>query len=300
MIRRALGIALLVFFSAAPPAAARDIYKAFLDPAIPHHKAILDTLEKLQKSPKDAGLHNDLGCLIARDGFWRDALREFDQAARLAPKDSRPFFNAGLVRAWKGEWAAAGRTFHKAVGRDPGNWSAWWMLGYTKEMRDDIPGAIEAYKTSLRVDTSLFDVAENPFAASSRLRTRVLLETFEKRRVHAAQPLREQLADAARVGSFFQKAKPPAPEVAEAAPTPVPTEEPTASGPVVSVSPSAAAPPPRPGAQPGDGRLRTAPPRGGVPQERIYGADGKPVPTPHPPGTAKTPVPGPGGDFPYP
>ena len=57
-----------------------------------------------RRAPQDAQLHNDLGCLVAWDGFWRDALRSFDTAAELAPKDSRPSFNAGLVQALRGEW----------------------------------------------------------------------------------------------------------------------------------------------------------------------------------------------------
>ena len=213
-------------------ASARDVYKNFLDPAIPHHRAILDTLEKLKEEPKDAGLHNDLACLIARDGFWRDALREFGEAADLAPKDSRPLFNAGLVHTWKGEWSAARGDFRKAVGRDPGNWSAWWMLGFAEEQLGNVSSAIDAYKTSLRVDTSLFDVTQNPYAASTKLKARVLLETYEKRRARAAQPLREQLEDADRIAGFFQK-KRPEPAVAEG--PPAPDEEPPTSdsGPVV-------------------------------------------------------------------
>jgi len=85
-----LGGALLAAILAAPPAAAKDVYKGSLDPAIPHHAAILDTLSRIEKDPADAKLHNDLGCLVAWDGFWRDALRSFDTAAELDPKDTAP------------------------------------------------------------------------------------------------------------------------------------------------------------------------------------------------------------------
>jgi hypothetical protein len=67
----ALSFALALCLAA--PAAAKDVYKPYLDPGIPHHRAILDTLARLEANPKDAGLKNDLGCLIALDGFWRDA-----------------------------------------------------------------------------------------------------------------------------------------------------------------------------------------------------------------------------------
>ena len=91
--------ALLAASLVATPVLGKDVYRASLDPAIPHHAAILDTLGKLEKSPGDAQLHNDLGCLVAWDGFWRDALRSFEEAADLAPDDGRPLFNAGLVEA---------------------------------------------------------------------------------------------------------------------------------------------------------------------------------------------------------
>jgi len=195
----ALCLAMAVF---AGPLAAKDVYKGFLDPNLPQHRATLDLLERLEKTPNDAALHNDLACLIARDGFWRDALREFGLAAKLDKADGRPLYNAGLVHATRGEWGSAASSFRKTVSRAPGNWAAWWMLGYAEERRGNDSAAIAAYKTSLRVDTSLFDVRRNPFAAYTRLKARVLLETLEGRLNRAALPVAEQMAEADLVGSF--------------------------------------------------------------------------------------------------
>jgi hypothetical protein len=196
-----LAMAMVAF---AGPLAARDVYKGSLDPSIPQHRATLDLLERLAKTPNDAALHNDLACLIARDGFWRDALREFGLAAKLDRADGRPLYNAGLVHATRDEWGSAASSFRKAVSRAPGNWAAWWMLGYAEERRGNDSAAIAAYKTSLRVDTSLFDVRRNPFAAYTRLKGRVLLETLDGRLNRAALPMAEQMADAGLVGSFQQ------------------------------------------------------------------------------------------------
>ncbi len=176
------------------PAEARDVYKAFLDPANPRHKATLDILARLDQTPNDAALHNDLGCLIARDGFWRDALREFDTAAKLDKKDGRAPYNAGLVETTRGKWGAARSSFRKAVSRDPGNWPAWWMLGFAEERLENPDAAVRAYATSLRVDTSLFDVKRNPYAVQSRLKARVLLQTYDARFARAALPITEQIA----------------------------------------------------------------------------------------------------------
>jgi hypothetical protein len=184
------------------PLAARDVYRGFLDPANPQHRATLDLLERLEKTPNDASLHNDLACLVARDGFWHDALREFDVASKLDKADSRPLYNAGLVHAMRNEWGSAASSFHKAVSRAPGNWAGWWMLGFAEEQRGNESAAIAAYKTSLRVDNSLFDVRKNPFAARTRLKGRVLLESLDARMYRLALPAAEQMAQPDLVTSF--------------------------------------------------------------------------------------------------
>ena len=193
-IARFLRPAALLVLSLAIPAAAKDVYRAFLDPGIPQHKATLDILARLEETPNDASLHNDLGCLIARDGFWRDALREFETAEKLDKKDGRAPYNAGLVQTTRGAWGSARSAFKKAVDRDPGNWPAWWMLGFAEEKLGNSDSAVKAYAQSLRVDTSLFDVKKNPFALQSRLKARVLLETYDARFARAALPSTEQLA----------------------------------------------------------------------------------------------------------
>lgn len=226
-----LGGAVLAALLGASPAIGKDVYKGFLDPSIPHHAAILDTLSKIEQNPADGALQNDLGCLVAWDGFWRDALRSFDLAAELAPKDSRPPFNAGLVQALRGDWGAARSRFHKAVKVDPGNWAAWWMLGFAEETLGNEGAAIDAYSRSLRVDTSLFDPRVNPFAVASHLRAQALLATYERRRVDAALPFSNQLADSSRVASFFQHG-------AKASQAVVEIEEPPRTGPVVTSVPS--------------------------------------------------------------
>ena len=310
MPRLMAGIVFASLTLAALPAAARDVYKSFLDPAIPQHRAILDTLERLKADPKDPGLHNDLGCLIARDGFWRDALREFDTAADLDRKDAHPLFNAGLVYAYKGEWGGARRKFAAASRRDPGNWPAWWMLGFAEERLGNTGAAVEAYKVSVRFDTSLFDVARNAFAAETLLKSRVLLETYSKRRIRTAMPEREQFDDPDRIASFFQRGR--VTVTSTVAPPVLPIEETPAvqSGPVVSSVPPAtgaassltkSGPPtfsrptpraPRVSAPPADdfGRAQQAPaPIPGVPESA-------PPPLPNPAPVKKVPVPGPGGN----
>ncbi|HEY3349936.1 MAG TPA: tetratricopeptide repeat protein [Thermoanaerobaculia bacterium] len=219
-LARSVRSAAVLCLSLALPAAAKDVYKAFLDPANPQHKATLDILSRLDQTPNDASLHNDLGCLIARDGFWRDALREFETAQKLDKKDGRAPYNAGLVQTTRGEWGSARAAFKTAVDRDPGNWPAWWMLGFAQEKLGYADAAAQAYARSLRVDTSLFDVKRNPYALQSRLKARVLLETFDARFARAALPSTEQLAQP-DVLTSFQAGR----VAVSAAPGPVVSEE---------------------------------------------------------------------------
>jgi Tetratricopeptide repeat len=228
-------VALLLSVLVEGTALARDVYKGSLDPGIPRHRAVLDTLSQLEANPKDAGLKNDLGCLIAQEGFWRDALREFDEAADLDRKTGHPYFNAGLVKAAKGEWRGARSYFQRATKRDPGNWPAWWMVGFAEEQLGNKSAAVAAYKVSLRVDTSLFDVAVNPFAAWTNLKVRVFMETYDARRARATLPTSEQLDDPDRVASFFQKTKRGSSSGEKPAPAPTPERK---TGPVVSSIPA--------------------------------------------------------------
>ena len=285
----------------APAASGKDVYKPYLDKAIPHHAAILDTLEKIEKSPEDAQLHNDLGCLVAWDGFWRDALRSFDEASDLDPKDSRPWFNAGLVQALRGEWGAARSRFRKAVKVDPGNWPAWWMLGFAEETLGHENAAVDAYSRSLRVDTSLFDPRVNPFAVATRLKSRVLLRTYERRRVDAALPFSNQLSDASRLAAFFQASPAPAKSAA-------PAPEPARTGPVVTAVPSSTVLPDAAASEPAQtrpSRRRRAYPRGSDPSEPVELQPEPPRQEPEPAAAEPKPeggdaprTPGPGGGGP--
>ncbi len=243
-MRRFLVAFAAVLLVAAGTVSGKDVYKAFLSPEVPHHRAIKEILAQIEANPLDASLFNDLGCLVAWDGFWRDALRNFETAAKLDKGDTRPMFNAGIVYAYKGEWGNARSAFQKAVKRGPGNWAGWWMLGYSEEQLGNTQAAVDAYQTSLRMDTSLFDLKRNPFAANSRLKAIVLTATYDKRLARAAMPRAEEFADENRIAALLQPVK-AAPR--GAAQTPPEEAAPVATGPIITNVPSSASAAPRGG-----------------------------------------------------
>lgn len=216
---------------------ADDGYKAVLDDGIPLHRAVRETLALIEKNPNDAALQNDLGTLLAWKGNYPNALESFEKAADLDEKDGKPLFNAGLVEVLKGNWHTARSRFRKATKRDPGNFQAWWMLGWTEERLGHTNAAVDAYKHAIVVDTSLYDIRRNPFAAMTALRGRVLLETYGSRFMKATLPQQQQFEDPARIGAFFQRSHPaspvpgaPAPSASEmAAPQPPGTASPVPS-----------------------------------------------------------------------
>jgi hypothetical protein len=315
-MKRVLVAGVAAVLVAAGPMAGKDVYKAFLSPEIPHHHAIQEILAQIELNPLDASLFNDLGCLVAWDGFWRDALRNFETAAKLDKGDTRPMFNAGIVYLYKEEWGNARSAFQKAVKRGPGNWAGWWMLGYAEERLGNTNAAVDAYQRSVRMDTSLFDVKRNPFAANSRLKAIVLTATYDKRLARAAMPRAEEFADEGRIAALLQPSKAPSRAAATA---PEPAVPPAATGPVMTSVPPSSAARPRPGsgASPSPYRAQPAAPREAAPvtpvapvegtPRRIPGpggeADGSVLPPPAVPQTAPgapppprpTIVPGPGG-----
>jgi len=287
-MKRIFAVGATALLLAAGPGAGKDVYKAFLSPEVPHHRAIQEILAQIEINPLDASLFNDLGCLVAWDGFWRDALRNFETAAKLDPGDTRPLFNAGIVYAYKGEWGNARSSFQKAVKRGPGNWAGWWMLGYAEEQLGNTQSALEAYKTSLRMDTSLFDVRKNPFAANSRLKAMVLTATYDKRLARAAMPRAEEFSDAGRIAALLQPSK-AAPQTAASA---GPEAPPSATGPIITNVPAASSPA-------RTGNVTPAPPRPNRPPFAPAGETGSPAGTAPADGTSRR-LPGPGGFEPAP
>ncbi len=276
-----IAFVLLLLTSPAATHAADEGYKAVLDDQIPLHRAIKETLALIEKNPNDASLHNDLGALLAWNGTYPNALESFAKAAELDKKDAKPLFNAGLVEVLKGNWHTARKRFQQATRREPGNFQAWWMVGWTEERLENTDAAVDAYKHAVVNDTTLWDIRRNPFAATTRLKGRVLLETYRARVLKTTLPLQEQFEDPARMESFFQRSRP------AAAPAAPPSAAPQAPAAAPLTTPPGG-PPSAPSKAPAGGSpgVPTVAPPKAPPGGSPGGSPGiAPVPTPHAPGT---------------
>jgi len=148
--------------------------------------------------------------------------------------------------------------------------------GYAEEQLGNTQSALEAYKTSLRMDTSLFDVRKNPFAANSRLKAMVLTATYDKRLARAAMPRR-------RSSRMRPHRRAPAAEQGRAADCGLrrPEAPPSATGPIITNVPAASSPA-------RTGNVTPAPPRPNRPPFAPAGETGSPA-APLPP-TARPPA----------
>ena len=98
--------------------------------------------------PLDARQHNDLGVSYQQRGESDLAIREYDRAAKLAPKWARPLINRGNVLAEQSEWRQAAKSYRKALRREPGNAEAMnnlaWVLLQTEAAGEALAWAEKA------------------------------------------------------------------------------------------------------------------------------------------------------------
>lgn len=86
-------------------------------------------LQRLQQSPKDAAVLNDLGRLALLDGQLEDAQRYLIQASELAPEIPTIVFNTGLMWLEQKQPAKAAAAFERVLVLQPQHVKARYQLG---------------------------------------------------------------------------------------------------------------------------------------------------------------------------
>lgn len=79
--------------------------------------------------------------LLARARVWADSKRLWEEAARGAPGNVRPWINLGVLAAGRGDREAAARSFDRAVALEPGNPEALYNRGRLRLDQGDLDGA---------------------------------------------------------------------------------------------------------------------------------------------------------------
>ena len=100
---------------------------------------------RLGKSGK-ATAFNDLGRRRDEEGDQDGALAAYAQASAIHPRWAVPWYNAGLIHKYRGEWAASLRANAQAVQCEPGNEGAIWNLGIAATALGDWATARRAWQ----------------------------------------------------------------------------------------------------------------------------------------------------------
>jgi tetratricopeptide (TPR) repeat protein len=159
---------------------ANPFYARYLNTGSPLDAQITATMKALQASPRSASLHNTLGQQLLQKGFPKDAEREFERAVNADSHFYPAWYNLGLVRMSRGDWAGSKFAFARTVHYKPGHSAALFQLGLMEEKRNHQNAAIDYYAKAFLINHSLLDVRVNPRILDSKLVDFALLKAYPK------------------------------------------------------------------------------------------------------------------------
>ncbi len=164
-----------------PPPAGKhgaSFYERYLSNADEFDRAIFDLTARVQANPSDAGLRNDLGNLLARRGFAKEAADQYQKASKLDPAFYLADYNEGLLWEKEGKSSAAIKAYERSIKKKPGFPLSRFHLGFLLEKEGKNEAAIEEYAKALRIDPSLRWPARNPLVVQSRILYRASLVNY--------------------------------------------------------------------------------------------------------------------------
>jgi Tfp pilus assembly protein PilF len=150
-----------------PQAAALTVQNSTREAAL--ERAALDMIHKdyasaenvykglIKESPKDATLWNHLGIAQQQQDRFNDALKSYQQAAKLDKKGGEAWNNIGTVYFEQMKWVKAVHTYQKAIELDPYNATFFSNLGLAYLKHKQVPEAITAFQRALALDPDVFE-----------------------------------------------------------------------------------------------------------------------------------------------
>ncbi len=105
---------------------------------------------------KTEGIHHNLGGLVRGQGKLAEAATEFGRAVELEPGNVEAHKDRGMVLREEGRFDEAVAAFRRAAALNPASAAeAYYQLGVTWEMLDDVEQAIEAFSQALSLEPNL-------------------------------------------------------------------------------------------------------------------------------------------------
>lgn len=169
-------------------------YEKYLSSNAPLDVAIRQAERRAADDPDSPPVHNDLGNLLARRGFAKEALAEYARASRLDREFFLADYNAGLLYEKEGKDEHAINAFRRSIRRKPGFPPSRFHLGMLYERRGQERAAVEEYSKALRIDDSLRQPSRNPLVVQTRLLYRVSLKNYPRDLAAATQETDMQFA----------------------------------------------------------------------------------------------------------
>jgi len=157
-----------------------SFYTPYLSESDALDRAILDLTEQVREYPDDPGLRNDLGNLLSRRGFAKEARDQYRKAAKLDREFFLADYNEGLLWEKEGKTSSAIKAYERSIKRKPGFPLSRFHLGFLLEKEGRGEAAIEEYAKALRIDPSLRWPARNPLVVQTRLLYRASLANYDR------------------------------------------------------------------------------------------------------------------------
>jgi len=155
-------------------------YEIYLSNADVLDREIEDLTAKVREHPSDAALRNDLGNLLARRGFAKEAADQYQKAAKLDPTFYLADYNEGLLWEKEGKDSSAIKAYQRSIKRKPGFPLSRFHLGFLLEKAGRTEDAVREYAKALRIDPSLRWPSRNPLAVQTRLLYRASIENYPR------------------------------------------------------------------------------------------------------------------------
>jgi tetratricopeptide (TPR) repeat protein len=116
-------------------------------------QAAIDTFsQELKQSPNSARTYTLRGSLFLQQKSFDEAIKDFSEAIRLAPKNTELLIDRGITYLQAGQDAALALTdFQSAVALEPNSPDYQYLLGLALAKTEDYDKAIEAFTTALQL-----------------------------------------------------------------------------------------------------------------------------------------------------
>jgi len=174
-----------------------DFYTPYLRASDTLDNAILDLTRRVKERPEDPGLRNDLGNLLARRGFAKEAREEYEKAEKLDREFFLADYNEGLLWEKEGKTANAIAAYRRSIRRKPGFPLSRFHLGFLYEKVGRAEAAVREYAKALRIDPTLRSPRRNPLVVQTRLLYRASLANYDRDLAAAALASDGEFADRA-------------------------------------------------------------------------------------------------------